>query len=157
MTTNGKLEASEPRQWKGRLGSLLGDKLSREIDAFEGQIEQKREGKLSDEVFAEMRLSRGVYGQRYDNGQRHDGVTSRELVYPNAELTKGPGTQWDAPGMVRIKNPMGALSTDQMDALAEVSEEYADAILHVTTRQDIQLHFVHLEETPDLMRRLGAV
>ena len=39
----------------------------------------------------------------------------------------------------------------------EVSEEYADGILHVTTRQDIQLHFVHLEETPDLMRRLGVV
>ena len=73
MTTNGKPGASEPRQWKERLGSRLGDKLSREIDAFEGQIEQKRAGKLTDEVFAEMRLRRGVYGQRYDNGQRHDG------------------------------------------------------------------------------------
>ena len=157
MTTNGKFETSKPRQWKGRLGSLLGDKLAREIDAFEGHIEQKRAGQLTDEVFAEMRLRRGVYGQRYDNGQRHDGVSSRELVFPNAELTKGPGTQWDAPGMVRIKNPFGALTADQMDVLAEVGEEYADAILHVTTRQDIQLHFVHLEETPDLMRRLGAV
>lgn len=157
VTTNGKPGASEPRQWKEKLGSRLGDKLSREIDAFEGQIEQKRAGKLTDEVFAEMRLRRGVYGQRYDNGQRHDGVTSRELVFPNAELTKGPGTLWDAPGMVRIKNPFGALTADQMDVMAEVSEEYADAILHVTTRQDIQLHFVHLEETPDLMRRLGAV
>ena len=157
MTTNGKAETSEPRQWKGRLGSLLGDKLAREIDAFEGHIEQKRAGQLTDEVFAEMRLRRGVYGQRYDNGQRHDGLNSRELVFPNAHLTKGPGTQWDAPGMVRIKNPFGAMTADQMDVLAEVAEEYADAILHVTTRQDIQLHFVHLEETPDLMRRLGAV
>ena len=82
MTTNGKLKTSEPRQWKGRLGSLLSDKLSREIDSFEGQIEQKRGGKLTDEVFAEMRLRRGVYGQRYDNGHRHDGVSSRELVFP---------------------------------------------------------------------------
>ncbi len=156
MTTNGNAEVPEPHQWKDRLGSLLGGKLSREIDAFEGQIEQKREGKLSDEVFAEMRLRRGVYGQRYDNGQRHDGLSSRELDFPNAELTKGPGTLWDAPGMVRIKNPFGAMTADQMDVLADVGEEYADSILHVTTRQDIQLHFVHLEETPDLMRRLGA-
>src|SRR2546427_218659 len=37
------------------------------------------------------------------------------------------------------------------------SEEYSDGILHVTTRQDIQLHFVHIEDTPDLMRRLAAV
>ncbi|HIF06673.1 MAG TPA: nitrite/sulfite reductase, partial [Gemmatimonadetes bacterium] len=103
-----------------------------------------------------MRLRRGVYGQRYDNGQRHDGLSSRELDFPNAELTKGPGTLWDAPGMVRIKNPFGAMTADQMDVLADVGEEYADSILHVTTRQDIQLHFVHLEETPDLMRRLGA-
>ena len=156
MTTNGKVKVSEPRLWKDTLGSLIGDKLSREIEAFEGHIEQKREGKLSDEVFAEMRLRRGVYGQRYDNGQRHDGLDTRELVFPNAELTKGPGTLWDAPGMVRIKNPFGAVTADQMDVLAEVGEEYADSILHVTTRQDIQLHFVHLEETPDLMRRLGA-
>jgi DNA-binding transcriptional MerR regulator len=41
--------------------------------------------------------------------------------------------------------------------LADVAEEYSDAICHVTTRQDFQLHFVHLEDTPDLMRRLAAV
>ena len=40
--------------------------------------------------------------------------------------------------------------------LAELAEEYSDGILHVTTRQDIQLHFVHIEDTPDLMRRLAA-
>ena len=41
--------------------------------------------------------------------------------------------------------------------LAELAEEYSDAILHVTTRQDIQLHYVHIEDTPDMMRRLAAV
>ncbi len=41
--------------------------------------------------------------------------------------------------------------------LADVAEEYSDRILHVTTRQDIQLHFVHIEDTPDMMRRLAAV
>ena len=45
MNTNGSSETSEPREWKGRLGSFLGDKLSREIDSFEGQIELKRGGK----------------------------------------------------------------------------------------------------------------
>jgi 2',3'-cyclic-nucleotide 2'-phosphodiesterase (5'-nucleotidase family) len=41
--------------------------------------------------------------------------------------------------------------------MAELAEEYSDSILHVTTRQDIQLHFVHLDDTPDLMRRLAVV
>jgi len=41
--------------------------------------------------------------------------------------------------------------------MAELAEEYADGILHITTRQDVQLHFVHIEDTPDLMRRLAAV
>jgi sulfite reductase (ferredoxin) len=41
--------------------------------------------------------------------------------------------------------------------MAQLADEYADGILHVTTRQDIQLHFVHIEDTPDLMRRLAAV
>ncbi len=64
---------------------------------------------------------------------------------------------WDAPGMQRIKIPMGRLSTAQLEVLADLCEEYCDGILHVTTRQDIQLHFVHIEDTPDLMRRLAAV
>src|SRR5436853_5481222 len=41
--------------------------------------------------------------------------------------------------------------------LAEVAEEYSDGIAHVTTRQDFQLHFVHIEDTPAIMRRLGSV
>ncbi len=64
---------------------------------------------------------------------------------------------WDAPGMLRIKIPLGRLTAEQLDVLAELAEEYSDSILHVTTRQDIQLHFVHIDDTPDLMRRLAAV
>jgi sulfite reductase (ferredoxin) len=63
----------------------------------------------------------------------------------------------DAPGKQRIKIPFGALTAAQMDALAEVAEEHSDAILHITTRQDFQLHFVHIEDTPTIMRRLAAV
>lgn len=157
MTTSEARKARQARTWKDRLESRIGEQLSREIDLFEGQIDQKRSAQLTDEVFAEMRLRRGVYGQRYDNGQRHDGIRTRELVFPNPNRTKGPGTLWDAPGMVRIRIPFGAMTTEQMNVLAEVAEEYSDGILHVTTRQDFQLHFVHLEDTPDLMWRLGAV
>ena len=59
--------------------------------------------------------------------------------------------------MMRIKIPFGGLTPDQMDVLADLAEEYSDEICHITTRQDIQLHFVHIDDTPDLMRRLAAV
>ncbi len=42
-------------------------------------------------------------------------------------------------------------------ALAELAEEYSDSIAHVTTRQDFQLHYIHIEDTPVIMRRLAAV
>jgi sulfite reductase (ferredoxin) len=64
---------------------------------------------------------------------------------------------WDAPGMQRIKIPFGGLTPAQFEVLADCAEEYSDSILHVTTRQDFQLHFVHIEDTPAIMRRLAAV
>ena len=59
--------------------------------------------------------------------------------------------------MQRIKIPFGGLNAAQLETLAELAEEYSDGIAHVTTRQDFQLHFVHIEDTPALMRRLAAV
>jgi sulfite reductase (ferredoxin) len=143
--------------WSEKLEGRVSERLDREIDIYETQIELRRQGKLDEKIFAETRLRRGVYGQRYDNGQRHDGFASRELPYPSGELTKGPSTVWDAPGMVRIKIPFGGLVAEQLEVLADVAEEYSDGIAHVTTRQDFQLHFVHIDDTPDLMRRLAAV
>lgn len=149
---------SSPSQtWKDQLSTQMPEALAREIDVFETQITLRKQGKIEEKLFAETRLRRGVYGQRYDNGQRHDGEKSQELNFPCGTLTKGPITVWDAPGMMRIKIPYGKLSARQLEVLAELAEEYSDQILHVTTRQDIQLHFVHIEDTPDLMRRLGAV
>ena len=130
--------------------------LAREIDLYEGQIELKRQGRLEDKLFAEARLRRGAYGQRYDTGQRHDGITHRSLAFPTP-ATKGAETVWDAPGMQRIKIPFGGLNPAQMEVLADVAEEYSDAICHITTRQDVQLHYVHIEDTPDMMRRLASV
>ena len=143
--------------WKEELRDLIPEDLSTEIDTFEAQIEQKKQGQIDDRVFAETRLRRGVYGQRYDNGQRFDGQITKALHYPSDDLFKGPDTVWDAPGMQRIKIPYGGLTTDQMEVLADIAEEYSDGILHITTRQDIQIHYVHIEDTPDLMRRLASV
>jgi len=143
--------------WKDRLAGEMPAELAREIDIYETQLTLKRQGKIEDKLFAEARLRRGAYGQRYDNGQRHDGIAERRLGYRTPELTKGPDTLWDAPGMQRIKIPFGGITPQQMEVLADLAEEYSDGICHITTRQDVQLHFVHIEDTPDLMRRLAAV
>ena len=142
--------------WQKELAGKLPEALSREIDIFETEIALRKQGKLEERLFAETRLRRGVYGQRYDNGQRHNGKTVQEIGYPSGELTKGPHTMWDAPGMQRIKIPAGGLNGDQLEALAELAEEYSDGIAHVTTRQDFQLHYVHIDDTPSVMRRLAA-
>ena len=73
------------------------------------------------------------------------------------DLTKGPDTAFDAPGMMRIKIPFGGMTAEQMDVMADLSEEYSVGVLHVTTRQDFQMHYIHIENTPDYMRRLAAV
>jgi sulfite reductase (ferredoxin) len=152
------LNGSEPKlTWKAVLAETIPPDMAEEIDAFETQMALRRQGKVEEKVFAEIRLRRGAYGQRYDNGLRHDGENSQEIPYPRLELTKGPNTKWEAPGMQRIKVPFGGLTAIQMEALADVAEEYADAILHVTTRQDFQIHFLSLDDAPDMHRRLAAV
>ena len=143
--------------WKEKLADRIPPDLVEEIDIFETQIQLRKQGKIDEKVFAETRLRRGVYGQRYDNGQRNNGVKTQQIKFPSEELTKGPNTLWDAPGMMRIKIPFGGVTTEQMDVLADLAEEYSDGISHITTRQDIQYHFVHIDDTPTLMRRLAAV
>ena len=59
--------------------------------------------------------------------------------------------------MMRIKIPFGGVTPEQLETLADLSEEYADGVTHVTTRQDFQFHYVHIDDTPALMRRLAAV
>jgi sulfite reductase (ferredoxin) len=140
------------------INSTLTD-VVREIEIFETEIELRKQGKMDEKLFAETRLRRGAYGQRYDNGQRWDGKETQVLPFPSSstELTKGVNTVWDAPGMQRIKVPFGGMNPEQLEVMAELAEEYSDGIAHVTTRQDFQLHFVHVDDTPALMRRLAAV
>ena len=143
--------------WKERLEGQIPPDMAREIDQFEAQMQLRKQGKIEERVFAETRLRRGTYGQRYDNGKRHDGVQTQDLQFPSSPLTKGPDTMWDAPGMQRIKIPFGALNSRQMKVLADLAEEYSDNICHITTRQDIQLHYIHIEDVPSMFRRLAAV
>ena len=142
--------------WKENVSGKLPEDLAREIDIYETDLGLKKQGKLDERLMAETRLRRGVYGQRYDNGRRHDGKKVQESAYPSGRLTKGPNTLWDAPGMQRIKIPAGGLNAGQLETLAELAEEYSDGIAHITTRQDVQLHYVHIDDTPTLMRRLAA-
>ena len=107
-------------------GHLPSD-VRQEIDIFETELRRVQAGLIDDKLFTEFRLRHGVYGQRQDRVQ-----------------------------MQRIKIPMGRLSADQLIALADVAEEYAVGVLHVTTRQDFQCHFIDIDDTPNLMRRLAA-
>src|SRR5881409_3017079 len=107
--------------WKDRLQGELPPLWENQINEFEAQIVLRKAGKIEEKVFAETRLRRGAYGQRYDNGRRNDGTRVQELGY--STLTKGPDTHWDAPGMQRIKIPFGGLNPQQMNVLAELAEE----------------------------------
>ena len=110
------------------LWSRVSEDDQKDIEIFETELNRFLDGNISEKLFTEFRLRHGVYGQRQ------------------------AGTQ-----MMRIKIPMGCLSAEQLEGLADIAEEYSDSILHITTRQDIQLHFVKITDTPDLMRRLSAV
>ena len=85
--------------WKAALAAEIPGHLGKEIDDYELEMELRRNDRMEERLFAESRLRRGVYGQRYDNGQRHDGIRTRQLDYPSGDLLKGPNTLWNAPGM----------------------------------------------------------
>lgn len=89
------------------------------------KIQSFTSGEVDEEKFRSFRLARGVYGQRQ------------------------PGVQ-----MIRIKLPYGCLSANQLIRIADVADKYATEKMHTTTRQDIQIHFVKLSETPALWSEL---
>lgn len=99
--------------------------VEKDIIDLEKKIRAFREGKIHDEKFRSLRLARGVYGQRQ------------------------PGVQ-----MVRIKLPFGKVSFKQLLKIAEISDEFGSSNLHLTTRQDIQIHYVSLDRTPQLWAKL---
>ncbi|MCO4291424.1 HEPN domain-containing protein [Solitalea sp. MAHUQ-68] len=99
--------------------------VERDIIELERKIRLYREGKIDEEKFRSLRLARGVYGQRQQGVQ-----------------------------MVRIKLPYGKVSMAQLERICQVSDEYSRGNLHITTRQDIQIHYVSLDRTPELWAEL---
>ena len=102
--------------------------VRRELEELERNAQRQVTRDLSDPVWVEHRLRFGIYGQR------QDGVH-----------------------MLRSKLPLGIVDAEQLEAFADVAERFGQPSVHLTTRQDIQLHFVPLEATPELLHRLDAV
>ena len=103
--------------------------MAADIDKFEEQLAGYFAGRVPEDVFRVFRLNNGIYGQR-------QGGTNQ---------------------MVRVKVPYGAMTADQLDALADLVVDHSRGWGHITTRQNIQFHFVELAETPQVMRRLASV
>jgi sulfite reductase (ferredoxin) len=83
------MTTQEMQTWKDVLSDRMPPKWAEEIDTFETQMELRRQDKLEDKVFAELRLRRGAYGQRYDNGFRNDGEKPRKFPFPMPPGRKG--------------------------------------------------------------------
>jgi sulfite reductase (NADPH) hemoprotein beta-component len=98
-----------------------------DIDEFVTTLERYERGEMTPDQWRAFRLVRGTYGQR----------------------------QTDDVHMLRVKVPQGILTTDQLYAMAEVGEEYSRKFGHITTRQNIQFHFMKLHDVEPAMRRLA--
>ncbi|MEH6535357.1 MAG: HEPN domain-containing protein [Psychroserpens sp.] len=99
--------------------------VEKDIIELANKIELFHNGKINEEKFRSLRLARGVYGQRQQGVQ-----------------------------MIRIKLPYGKVLSNQLRRIADVSDEYSRGRLHITTRQDIQIHYVDLDRTPQLWEEL---
>ena len=99
--------------------------VERDIIELADKIAQFNNLQIDEEKFRSLRLARGVYGQRQEGVQ-----------------------------MIRIKLPYGKVKSNQLRRISEVSDEYSRGRLHITTRQDIQIHYVDLQRTPELWAEL---
>jgi sulfite reductase beta subunit-like hemoprotein len=100
-----------------------------ELDRFEDGVRRYLAGELDDDEFRVFRLNQGIYGQR-------QGGTNQ---------------------MVRVKIPYGRVEPDQLEMLAYVAETYSRGWGHLTTRQNVQFHFVELAQAGEVLRLLAAV
>ncbi|QCR23150.1 nitrite reductase [Pontibacter sp. SGAir0037] len=99
--------------------------VEKDIIELEKKIRLYQTGQMQEDKFKSLRLARGIYGQRQLGVQ-----------------------------MIRIKLPFGRLTSKQLVHIAGISDEYSTGNLHLTTRQDIQIHYVSLDRTPELWARL---
>ncbi len=98
-----------------------------DIDEFADKLAQFERGEITPDDWRKFRLLRGTYGQRQDDDAQ----------------------------MIRVKIPQGVLTIEQLHALADVVEKYSRGFGHITTRQNIQLHFVKLHDVEPAMRHLA--
>ena len=100
-----------------------------DIEKFEEQLERYLTGDLEEDAFRVFRLNNGIYGQR--QGGHHQ--------------------------MVRVKVPYGSITAEQLDMFAHIAETYSRGWGHLTTRQNVQFHFVDLEQIPAVLRDMASV
>ena len=100
--------------------------IEAEIARFEERVYQLRRGEITEQQFRPFRLKHGTYGQRQ------------------------PGFQ-----MLRVKVAAGVLKPSQLRVLARIADEYSTGRGHLTTRENVQFHFVKLENVPVAMRLLA--
>jgi sulfite reductase (NADPH) hemoprotein beta-component len=98
-----------------------------EIDEFVATVEKYERGEITPDQWRAYRLVRGTYGQR----------------------------QAEDAQMLRVKIPQGLLTADQLHALADVGQQYSRGFGHITTRQNVQFHFVKLHDVEPAMRHLA--
>lgn len=103
--------------------------LQADIEKFETMLERYLGGELDEDVFRVFRLNNGIYGQR-------QGGTNQ---------------------MVRIKIPWGGVRPEHLDTFAHIADDYSRGWGHLTTRQNVQFHFIELKRVPDLLREMAAV
>ncbi len=102
---------------------------ARDIAKFETQLERYFSGEMEEDAFRVFRLNNGVYGQR-------QGGTNQ---------------------MVRVKAPWGGVTAEQLDMFGRLADEYSRGWGHITTRQNIQFHYVELKRVPDMLRDMASV
>lgn len=107
------------------ISPTLSKAAKKDVIELQDKIQRFTDGKIEEDKFKLFRLTRGVYGQRQ------------------------PGVQ-----MIRIKLPYGKVTPQQLIKIADVSDKFATGNLHLTTRQDIQLHFVKLKDSPAVWAEL---
>src|SRR5437588_10508516 len=109
------------------LGSTrLGFADEGELDRFVEKLEAFERGEVAPDAWRAFRLVHGVYGQRQEG-----------------------------PMMVRVKIPQGVLTVGQLLALGDVAENWSTGKGHVTTRQNVQFHFVKMDDVETVLRKLA--
>src|SRR5688572_33002916 len=101
----------------------------KDIEKFERHLDLYLKGEIDEDVFRVFRLNNGIYGQR-----------------------QGGHNQ-----MVRVKVPHGSLTPEQLEMLGHIADRYSRGWAHLTTRQNVQIHFVQLEQVPEVLRLLASV